>query len=133
MIKKIVQIIALIAMIFGLGFIGFDVYRIQKESEIIEKELAEYAARPEMPIEISYRSAILGPGIVAIFKNVSGRHLAVVATFSNPTLKKTQSYRLDLSPNNILEFGHSEGWVFASGDTVGITHNDYKNLNVVIP
>jgi len=50
-------------------------------------------------LKIRYREALLGPGLVAILKNTGDRHLAVVATFYNPTLQKEENYRLDLRLN----------------------------------
>lgn len=87
-------------------------------------------SKPAMPIEVKYRKALLADGLVGIFKNTSNRQLAVVATFTNPTLKITKSFRLDLSPGGTKEIGHMEGWNFESGDTITLTHNDYATMKV---
>lgn len=117
-------------LVIGAGFAYYMKEEVRKEYERVQ---AEYEARPELPIEIHYREALLGPGLVAIFKNTSDRHLAVVATFYNPTLQKEGNYRLDLAPQVTQEVGHSEGWAFASGDTIKIVHNEYKTKTVELP
>ena len=89
--------------------------------------------KPLMPIEVTYRKALLGEGLVASFHNSSQKHLAVVVILTNPTLNQTKSLRLDLSPDVTREIGHLEGWAFASGDIIEIKHNDYRTLTVKVP
>jgi len=131
--KKTINILLYSLAAIALVVAGFAYYMKELAKKEYERVEAEYAARPELPIEISYRSAILGPGLVAIFKNTGNRHLAVVATFQNPTLKKEENYRLDLAPQSIQEVGHAEGWAFASGDTIKLVHNEYKTKTAKLP
>jgi hypothetical protein len=86
-----------------------------------------------MPIEISYRKAPMGPGLVVDFKNRSNRSLSVAATFTNPTLHQEKTFRVDVPDNGVKEFGHLEGWAFASGDTIKVAHKEYKPLSVTLP
>lgn len=112
---------------------GLTYYLKEEARKEYEKVQAEYESRPELPVEISYREALLGPGLVAVFKNTSSRHLAIVATIYNPTLQKEESYRLDLSPETPIEVGHSEGWTFSSGDIIKLVHSEYKPKGVELP
>ena len=88
---------------------------------------------PPIPIEVSYREALLGPGLVCIVENTSDRHLSVLATFMNPSLNQEKNFRLDVPPKGVTEVGHLEGWILASGDTIVLSHNDYKSWNGKIP
>lgn len=121
-INKILWIFAILA-VFGAGAAYFYKESVYKE---YERTVKEYEARPEMPVELSYRSALMGPGLVITLKNISSRHLSVVATFLNPTLIKEENYRIDIAPSSVKEIGHVEGWAFASGDVIKLIHNEYK-------
>jgi hypothetical protein len=133
MSKKLILYLVIVVSVMIVGFVIYDTKRIEKEIDRMKKEIAEYEARPEMPIELTYREAMLGPGLVVIFKNISDRHLSVVANFKNPTLNMSEAFRLDLSPNQIKEVGHAEGWAFASGDLIKVEHNEYKALTRSLP
>ncbi|MEO1016316.1 MAG: hypothetical protein AAFY56_01295 [Pseudomonadota bacterium] len=106
----------------GLLYIGFLVYQ---EYEISSKE--------PLPVKVSYRDALLGPGYVAQFRNESPRYLAVVVTVKNPTTGQVVSSRLDLPPEQMVEIGHAEGWTFVSGDTITLEHTDYRDWVGLIP
>ena len=108
--------------VFGLLCIGFLVYR---EYEI--------SSKAPLPVKVSYRDALLGPGYVAQFRNESPRYLAVVVSVKNPTTGQTVNSRLDLPPEQLVEIGHAEGWTFVSGDTITLEHTDYRDWVGSIP
>jgi len=127
--KKILWVLAIL-LIFAAGAAYSFLDRALAEYESI---VEEYESRPQMPIELSYRSAMMGPGLVIELNNTSTRYLTVIVTLINPTLNKKENYRIDLSPNSTKEIGHAEGWAFASGDTIEIVHNEYKTLAQKLP
>ncbi len=88
---------------------------------------------PQMPIEVKYRPALLGPGLVVAINNTSDRHLSILATFKNPSVNQEKSFRVDVPPRGKTELGHREGWTFASGDQIELSHNDYKPWQGNIP
>lgn len=88
---------------------------------------------PPMPVDVGYRKAFVGPGLVLTVKNKSDRHLSLRATLKNPSLTQEKTYRLDVPPKGAAEVGHKEGWVLASGDLITLSHNDYKSWNGSIP
>jgi hypothetical protein len=91
------------------------------------------AAKPALPVEVGFRKALLANGLVAIFRNISFRELSILATFTNPTMKETKTFRLDLAPNSPKQFGHLEGWNFESGDIITLRHNDYQTWTGTFP
>jgi hypothetical protein len=131
--NKIIKVLIFSVLTFLVAIAAFTYSLREGARKEYEQAKAEYEAKPELPIEINYRRALMGPGLVVSFKNASNRHLAVVATFYNPTLKKEDSYRLDLAPQIPQEVGHAEGWAFASGDSIKIIHNEYKTKMVKLP
>jgi len=88
---------------------------------------------PPMPVEVGYRKALMGPGLVLAVKNNSDRHLSIRATLKNPSVNEERTYRLDVPPRGTTEVGHREGWILASGDSISLSHNDYKSWDGRIP
>jgi len=88
---------------------------------------------PPMPVEVAYRQSLVGRGRVFVLKNTSDRQLSVIATLKNPTMNQERTVRVDLSPRGIREIGWGEGWVASSGDTVMLSHNEYKSYSARIP
>jgi len=88
---------------------------------------------PEMPVEVKYRNAMLGPGLVLSVKNTSDRYLSFVLELKNPSTAQEKSFRLNVDPKKLIEIGHSEGWVLSSGDTFRLSNHDYKPHSGRIP
>jgi hypothetical protein len=103
------------------------------ERERVEAEIARINSLPEMPIAVTYREALLGNGLASAFQNNSNRHLAVLVSFENPSMSQRKSFRLDLAPGEAKEIGHMEGWAFASGDKITVSHDEYRTEVVSIP
>jgi len=101
-------------------------YRSAESQRQLLKQPAE--KKPPMPIKLTVRRAVLGDGLVTLFHNESQRNLSIVVTCTNPTLKQTENFRLDVAPGFAKELGHMQGWKFASGDVVRVTHNDYEPM-----
>jgi hypothetical protein len=97
------------------------------------KEARKEQTLPQLPIAVSFRSALLGPGLVLQVTNGTARHLTLLAEFENPTTQQTMRRRIDLAPHAEEEVGHAEGWAFASGDTLILSHNDYKSWHGAAP
>lgn len=130
----VIALVLLAVVLAAIGIVNYQNYSAQKAA--LEKQqaaLEAYQRLPEMPVLVQYRQALLGSGLVASFRNTSARDLAILATFTNPTLNQSKTFRLDLAPGQTKEVGHLEGWNFASGDTIKLTHNDYKALTVTLP
>lgn len=89
--------------------------------------------KPPIPVVISFRSSLLGKGIVAVLENTSERFLTVVMNVRNPTLANLRRFTLELAPKSSEDFGHLEGWQFASGDELVVFHNDFNALRLVVP
>lgn len=91
------------------------------------------AAKPVLPVVVGFRSSMLGKGLVAVIENTSDRYLTVVLAVRNPTLSTARRFKLDLAPRSTTDFGHLEGWQFASGDEVGLYNDDFGALKITVP
>jgi hypothetical protein len=89
--------------------------------------------RPPMPVEVGFRKALLGPGLVLDVSNNSDRQLSVLVDLANPTTKQEKSFRMDIAAHDMSELGHAEGWALASGDAIRISHHDYKSWTGSVP
>ncbi len=90
-------------------------------------------AKPALPVVIGFRSSMLGKGLVAVIENTSDRYLTVVLAVRNPTLSLARRFELKLEPRSSTDFGHMEGWQFASGDEVGLFNDDFGALKLTVP
>lgn len=113
----------------------------QREIEQLKAQLAyketDYQAaisgKPALPLVVNFRSSMLGRGLVAVIENTSDRYLTVVLSVRNPTLSTTKRFKLDLKPQSSTDFGHLEGWQFASGDEVGLFNDEFGALKIAVP
>ena len=91
-------------------------------------------AKPPMPVQMSFRPAALSSqGYVLQLKNQSTRHLAVMVLLQNKTVNQQMTGYLTIQPTGLTEFGWLEGWVFLSGETVKLSHEDYQDLEARVP
>jgi hypothetical protein len=113
----------------------------QREIEQLKAQLsfnetdyqAAASAKPALPVIVSFRSSILGKGLVAVFENTSDRYLTVVLSVRSPTLSTARRFSLKLDPKSSADFGHMEGWQFASGDELGLFNDDFSALRLMAP
>lgn len=103
--------------------------RLTSELNVAQGRLTtELSRKPSLPIRLTYRKSMVGEGLVAIFRNTSAQHLSVLATFVNPQIGVTRSFRLELPPDQDVSFGHLEGWRFNPGDDITIVNNEFEPL-----
>jgi hypothetical protein len=94
---------------------------------------AAISAKPALPLGVTFRSPLLGKGLVAVIENTSDHYLTVVLTVRNPTLSTAKRFKLELKPKSSIDFGHLEGWQFASGDEVGLFNDEFSGLRLRVP
>lgn len=112
-----------------------------REVELLKAQLAfketDYqaavTAKPALPVVVNFRSSMLGKGLVAVIENTSDRYLTVVLSVRNPTLSTTKRFKLDLEPQSRTDFGHLEGWQFASGDELSLFSDEFGALKLSVP
>lgn len=111
-----------------------EIEQLKKQLEYKQSEFQSAAAsKPALPVTIGFRTSLLGKGIVAVLENTSERYLTVVMNVRNPTLANLRRFTLELAPKSSEDFGHLEGWQFASGDELMLFHNDFTALRQLVP
>ena len=110
---------------------------IQRLSQAFSERLVDPAQvdgnKAPMPVKITFRKSYLGIGLVAVIENTSSQHLTLLLTARNPTLSTARRFQVEIKPENDLAFGHDDGWKFASGDELGLYHNDYRGIRMIVP
>jgi hypothetical protein len=88
--------------------------RAQSLSDRLERALVNLAsnearltevAKPDLPVMVSFRPALLGSGLVAVFKNTSSTQLEVAATFSSAATGMRRGANLVIPGNGMQEIG----------------------------
>lgn len=111
-----------------------EVEQLQQQLAYRESDYqAAVSARPALPVTVSFRESLLGKGLVAVLRNDSDRYLTLVLAVRNPTLSTARRFTLNLQPRSSLDFGHLEGWRFASGDEVALYHDEFAGLKLAVP
>jgi hypothetical protein len=113
----------------------------QRETERLSHALSKRAAdpaqyddgKPALPVSVRFRKSFWGKGLVAVIENTSDQYLTLVLSVRNPTLSTAKRFQIEVKGGDDLDFGHDDGWQFASGDEVGLYHNDFKTLKMVVP
>jgi len=89
--------------------------------------------KPNMPVRVIVRESIVGEGLVAQFHNETSHRLVVDVILEDKNQNNKRSGALALEPNAVTEIGWIEGWKFTSGDTIKISHSNYKTIKYQIP
>ena len=88
---------------------------------------------PPVPVVVSLRDSLVGEGKVAIFSNQSANRLTIEVLMENKRKNERLQRNLDLGPNGTAEIGWMEGWTFESGETITISHPNYRSKTERIP
>jgi len=91
------------------------------------------AEKPSLPIALTFRPALMGSGLVGMFRNVSSSQLEIAATFSSQATGMLRQANLVIPANATKEIGHAEGWAFASGQHVQLTNIRFRPAVYEVP
>lgn len=105
--------------------------KLQETSSQLSTATSELARKPTIPVKISFRRALLGPGYVAVFNTTIKQDFPVLVTIKSKALGTSQKFRLSLSQATSTELGHSEGAPIEAGDEIIIENTNYEPLAVV--
>jgi hypothetical protein len=94
--------------------------------------LAE-ATRPELPVQVTFRSAWMGQGLVATIRNAADRPLNVIAEFRDPAANTIREFSLALDPKASADIGRAEGWIVASGQSLTVAASGYRSITAFAP
>jgi len=90
-------------------------------------------AKPDLPLSVRFRRAILSAGLVMELRNNSASQLEVAAAFTSAATGLTERREIVLPPNRIMQLGAAQGWAFADGQRIEFRNVSYRPAQVVVP
>lgn len=100
-------------------------------SALEQKVTAE--SKLDLPISVSFRKAVLGPGLVASFRNNSGRAIEVAVRLVSQNTGQQRQAQLVLAPGQTQEIGYAQGWQFTAGQRIGMENENFRPMVVPVP
>jgi hypothetical protein len=82
--------------------------------------------RPDLPVSLSFRKALLNAGLVGVFRNTSGKELEFTLDLESPATGRHVHRAIVLDPNGFFEIGAKEGWLFAPGQRIMLNNPEYR-------
>lgn len=86
------------------------------------------AARPDLPIRLGFRRALLGQGEVGMFQNLSNRVLEVTLDVTSPATGARMHRTLTMNPRAIVQIGPGEHWAFAPGQKIELSNPVFRPI-----
>lgn len=93
---------------------------------------AKVDEKPELPITVSFRKAIMGPGNVAIFSTTIKAPVSILITLHSAALGTTKQFERHLESSHSTELGHMEGATIENGDTITIENQNYSPVSFTV-
>jgi hypothetical protein len=90
-------------------------------------------AKPDLPISVSFRKAVIGPSLVAQIHNNSDTTIKVLVEASSQTTGTAKAADFVIGARGTREFGWGEGWQFVPGENIRIHNGDYADMTVKVP
>jgi hypothetical protein len=108
--------------------------QVSNEQQRLQSTEANLAAeaRPDLPINLSFRKALLNPGLVAVLRNTSSRELEITLDVESAVTGRRIRRAVVINPNGVWEFGAQEGWPFAPGQRITLNHPAYRPIVQVV-
>jgi hypothetical protein len=97
----------------------------QQQLKTADSQLAA-EARPDLPVNLSFRKALLSAGLVGVFRNTSSKILQFTLDLDSPATGQHVSRAYTLNPNGFLEIGAQQGWAFAPGQHITLNNPAYR-------
>lgn len=85
-------------------------------------------ARPDLPVSVQFRKALLGPGLVGVFRNDSGKTLEFTLDLQSDVTGHHVRRAVVLNPNQFIEIGAKQGWPFAPGQRITLENPAYRTV-----
>jgi hypothetical protein len=106
----------------------------EKDAALASREVAlADATQPELPVQVSFRPAWMGQGMVASFRNVGGQQLTLMVEFRDSNLHASRDFALVVDAGGTAEVGHPQGWLVNSGQSVRVSASGFKSVTAFAP
>jgi hypothetical protein len=103
----------------------------QQQLQTTEAKLAA-EARPDLPVNLTFRKALLNAGLVGVFRNTSSKELEFTIDLESAATGRHIRKAVVLNPNAILQIGAHEGWPFAPGQRYSLNNPAFRPVAGVV-
>ena len=113
--------------------------QIQQQMDAQGQELKSVAAKlhelatKNSPVAVIFRPSPSGNGLITFFKNNAPAPINIAVLLSNPVTERRREVNINLPANGVQSIGEAEGWVFAPGHHVQVTHEQFGTMDYVVP
>ena len=108
----------------------------KNENQNLEAQNSQLQAKvdekPELPVTVSFRKAMTGPGNVAVLNTTVKSNVPVLITLHSAALGTSKTFERHLDPSHTTELGHLEGAVIENGDTITIENQNYSPVTFTV-
>ena len=88
--------------------------------------------RPDLPVNLSFRKALMSAGLVGVFRNTSGKELEFTLDLESPATGQLVRKAVVLNSNRAVEIGAQQGWAFAPGQRITLNDPAYRPLQFTV-
>jgi hypothetical protein len=103
-----------------------------QELKSVSAKLQELA-RKNLPVSLIFRPSPSGNGLTTFFKNNAPSPVEIGVVLSNPATERRREVNLNLPANGLQSIGEADGWVFAPGHHILVTHAQFGTIDYVVP
>jgi hypothetical protein len=103
-----------------------------QELESVSAKLQEMA-RKNLPVSVIFRTSPSGNGLMTFFKNNAPAPVEIAVLLSNPITERRREANLNIPANGLQSIGEADGWVFAPGHHIRVTHAEFGTVEYVVP
>jgi hypothetical protein len=97
------------------------------------KRQLDESVKLKMPVEVAFRPAPSGSGLIAVFKNNSPEALPISVALINPLTSRRRESNFTIEANGLQSIGESQGWAFAPGQRVQVTNPQFGTAEYTVP
>jgi hypothetical protein len=90
-------------------------------------------ARKNLPVSVIFRASPSGNGLMTFFKNNAPSPVEIAVLLSNPATERRREANLNIPANGLQSIGEADGWVFAPGHHIQITHAEFGTVEYIVP
>jgi hypothetical protein len=98
---------------------------LQSQLSTLQSQLANQA-RPDLPVRLGLRNALLGGGKVAVLQNESNSALEIIVEAQSPVTGAHFKRAYVMNPRAILQIGPQQGWPFAPGQSITVSNPKFR-------
>lgn len=107
--------------------------RIAQLEQEVGQLRAQLARKPDLPITLGFRKALLGSGLVAVVETVEKKPLTILVTLDSAALGTKKSKEMRLNPTGINELSYSDGLTIEPGDTLTFENSNFTAVSFKVP